>query len=68
VDSGNIDFWGAIALGFFVGYVSMMYISRAVVTDAKARNLAAFLTVIISGTGRELRHREARQRMQRAIR
>jgi hypothetical protein len=48
--------------------VSMMYISRAVVTDAKARNLAAFLTVIISGTGRELRHREARQRMQRAIR
>jgi hypothetical protein len=50
VDTGNIDFWGAIALGFFVGYVAMMFITRAVVTNAKASNLAAFLAVIISGT------------------
>jgi hypothetical protein len=41
---------GSIALGIFVGYVAMMFITRAVKTDATAKNFAAFLAVILAGT------------------
>jgi hypothetical protein len=46
----DFDTIGAIAIGLIVGYVSMMFIVRAVVTDPTAANLAKFLGVILAGT------------------
>jgi hypothetical protein len=41
---------GACAIGIVVAYISMMFITRAVETDSTAKNLAAFIGVLLGGT------------------
>ena len=41
---------GGLAIGLMLGYVAMMYITRAVKKDATAKSFASFVAVILAGT------------------